>query len=66
MWNVAVVIPLLNRPVDGAPKDVAVVPVQSEDEAPVDHDAEIVEPPDDVSIAAAEVLALARARESVG
>ncbi len=66
MWKVAVVIPLRIAQSTVRAKDVAIVAVQPEDEAPVDHDAEIVEPPDDVSVAAAEVLALARAREPAG
>ena len=46
----------LHGPVDGPREDVRAVSIQAEDEAAVDHDAEIVEPADDPLVVAPEVL----------
>ena len=64
MWKVAVVIPTWTAQSTVRREDIAVVSVQAEDEAAVDHDAEAVEPAHDLAIAAAEVLALAGALEA--
>src|SRR5262249_48508969 len=56
--------PSLDGPVYGAGEDVAVVSVQAEDEAAVDHDAEAIEPAHHLAVATAEVLALASAFEA--
>src|SRR5262249_8757079 len=53
--------PGLDGPVYGPGEDIAVVSVQTEDEAAVDHDAEAVESADHLAVATAEVLALAGA-----
>jgi hypothetical protein len=49
---------ILYRPVNGSRKHVGVVSVEPEDEAPIDHDSEIVEPSDHLLVAAAEILPL--------
>ena len=61
MWNVAVVMPLLDGPVHRSREHVRIVAVHAEHEAAVDHDAEVVEPLRDGAIVAPEVLALAGA-----
>src|SRR5262245_55266448 len=48
-----------NRPIDRARKYIAVVSVEAEDEAAIDHDSETVQPPHNFTIAAPEVLAFA-------
>ncbi len=48
-----------HRPLDGALEDVGVLAVHAEDEAGVDHHAEIVEPDDGLRIVPTEVLGLA-------
>lgn len=56
--------PRLDRPVDGARENISIFTVQTIDEAPVDHDAEVVEPADHLAIVAPQVLAFPRAFES--
>src|SRR5438552_970319 len=56
--------PGLDGPVYGAAEDIAVVSVQAEDEAAVDHDAEAVEFADYFAVIPAEILALAGACEA--
>src|SRR2546422_11682256 len=54
----------LDGPVYSAGKDVAVISVQAEDEAAVDHDAEAVESADHFAVVPAEVLPLPCALEA--
>ena len=61
MWNVAVVMPCADRPVHRPRKHRLVVVVHAEDEAAVDHDAEVVQAIGDGGVVAAEVLALVAA-----
>jgi len=58
--------PALNSPVDRSGEHVRILAVQTEDEASIDQDAEVIEPPDDVAIVAAQVLPLAGAGQAAG
>jgi hypothetical protein len=53
---------LLDGPIHGSSKNVLVV-IHAEDEAPVDHDAEVMESVGDRGVVASEVLALVAARQ---
>src|SRR5262245_50334901 len=49
---------LFDRPVDSSPEDIAIVAVHAEDEAAVDHDAEVMQTARDLRVVAAEILPL--------
>jgi hypothetical protein len=49
---------MLHRPIDRSLEHVGVVVIHPEDEAAVDHDAEVVQPLRDGSVVAAEILTL--------